>query len=165
MSSIFSFREAELDPDLQPAGADDGAQEDTGRLLVSGAQLPRACELEAVFQDGSADLNLFTRKDGSGGFTIHYDAAARLMTVSRTGMEKRFNENVFETISFSPETDLKKISAFIDSCSVELFINDGEKTFTSHIYPTAEEHHFAVSENAAVKVWGLKTTVTDKFVV
>ena len=87
------------------------------------------------------------------------------MTVSRTGMEKRFNENVFETISFSPETDLKKISAFIDSCSVELFINDGEKTFTSHIYPTTEEHHFAVSENAAVKVWGLKTTVTDKFVV
>ena len=165
VSSIFSFREAELDPDLQPAGADDGAQEDTGRLLVSGAQLPRACELEAVFQDGSADLNLFTRKDGSGGFTIHYDAAARLMTVSRTGMEKRFNENVFETISFSPETDLKKISAFIDSCSVELFINDGEKTFTSHIYPTAEEHHFAVSENARVKVWGLKTTVTDKFVV
>ena len=83
----------------------------------------------------------------------------------RTGMEKRFNENVFETISFSPDTELKKISAFIDSCSVELFINDGEKTFTSHIYPTAEEHRFAVSGNAGVKVWGLKTTVTDKFVV
>jgi sucrose-6-phosphate hydrolase SacC (GH32 family) len=85
--------------------------------------------------------------------------------VVRTGMDIRFNEKVFETLEVPLENPLAKIDAYIDSSSVELFINDGEKTFASRIFPTEGEHGFTASANAAVKVTALKKSVTDKFIV
>ena len=127
--------------------------------------LPDVCELEAAFAGGDASLDLFTKADGSGGFTIRYDDAKKTLTVDRTGMDTRFNEKVFETLEVPLDNPLKSISVFIDRSSVELFINGGERTFTSHIYPTAAEHHYTASANAAVKVYVLGASVTDKFVV
>ena len=80
-------------------------------------------------------------------------------------MDIRFNEKVFETLEVPLENPLKKIDAYIDSSSVELFINDGEKTFASRIFPTEGEHGCAASANAAVKVTALAKSVTDKFIV
>ncbi|MGX8703573.1 MAG: glycoside hydrolase family 32 protein, partial [bacterium] len=136
----------------------------TGEAPADGT-LPDVCELEATFLGGDAALDLFTKADGSGGFTIRYDDAKKTLTVDRTGMDKRFNEKVFETLDVALDNPLKSISVFIDRSSVELFINGGERTFTSHIYPTAAEHNYKASANAAVKVYTLGASVTDKFVV
>ena len=136
----------------------------TEEVLADG-HLPDACEMNVTFAPGDAFLHLFTRHDGSGGFTISYSASAKTLTVDRTGMDKRFNQNVFETLEVPLDTDLKKITAYIDRSSVELFINDGEKTFTSHIYPTDGEHGYTASPDAAIQIFGIKTTVTDKFVI
>lgn len=127
--------------------------------------LPKACHVAACFGEGDAYLNLFTKADGTGGFTVSYDAAANKLTVDRTGMDIRFNEKVFETLEVPLENPLKKIDAYIDASSVELFINDGEKTFASRIFPTEGEHGCAASANAAVKVTALTKSVTDKFIV
>ena len=67
-------------------------------------------------------------------------------------------------LSFPVDAPLRKLRIFIDSNSVELFLNDGEATFTSHVYPTEDEHRFAVSPGARVRLWRLGTSVTDAFV-
>jgi beta-fructofuranosidase len=127
--------------------------------------LPAACELEVLCSGGDADLTLFARKDGSGGFRIHYDAERNLCTVDRTGMNLRFNQNVFEVLDMPLKTPLKKLRIFIDRSSAELFVNDGEETFTSHIYPQEDEHGLIHTDNLSVTVWKLKASVRDDFVI
>ena len=59
---------------------------------------------------------------------------------------------------------MRKIRVFIDSNSAELFLNDGEATFTTHVYPTEREHHYTVTDGVKVRLWSLGTSVTDAFV-
>ncbi|MBO7690782.1 MAG: GH32 C-terminal domain-containing protein, partial [Clostridia bacterium] len=130
--------------------------------------LPAFCELELQFPKGGeedADVNLFTKADGSGGFTIHYCPHKQKLFVSKKGLDKRFNEAVFEELEVPMETPLREMRVFIDRCSVELFLNGGEKTFTAHVYPTEAEHHYALSDNVDLTIWKLKPSVEDDFVV
>ena len=135
----------------------------TGEAAADGT-LPDICELEIAFSGGNADLALFTRADGSGGVTLRYDEAAGVLTVDRRGMDKRFNEKVFEVLEV-PVDGLRNIHAFIDRSSLELYINDGERTFTTHIYPTEREHGYTISDNGSMKIYNLKASVTDEFVI
>lgn len=131
---------------------------------VSGSLLPEACEIEITPPDGDFELALLCRADGTGGLRLRYDAAARRCTVDRTGMDKRFNEKVGEVLDMPLEAPLKKLRAFVDRSSVELFANDGEATFTTHLYPTGREHHIDAG-GAQVRVWPLKRSVADNFIV
>ena len=85
--------------------------------------------------------------------------------MDRTGLNKRFNQSVGEALDMPFETPLRKLRIFIDRCSVEIFANDGEETFTSHVYPEADEFHYTVTDGAAVKLWALKPSVIDDFVI
>ena len=127
--------------------------------------LPSFCELIAEVPDGDSDFNLFTKADGSGGMTMHYDAAQKTVRVDRRGMDKRFNEQVGEVLDVPLTGPLKNIRVLIDRCSVEIFFNDGEATFTSHIYPTDSEHNYTITEGGKVTVYTLKPSVVDDFVV
>ena len=133
-------------------------------LLPDDGRLPEACELELEIPEGDFDLALFTRPDGSGGLRLHYDGAARVCTVDRRGMAKRFNPQVFERLDMPLEQPLRKLRIFIDRSSTEFFVNDGEATFTTHSYPEKDEHFMTHSE-AAVRLWSLRASVTDEFVV
>ena len=126
--------------------------------------LPSACELEYTAPEGDFDLNLFTRADGSGGLRLHYDAASRRCTVDRSGMDKRFNVNVGEVLDMPLVAPLRTLRVFADRCSVEIFANDGEATFTTHLYPTEGEFHYTLS-GGSLRLWPLKASVTDEFVV
>lgn len=130
--------------------------------------LPAFCELEVSFPQGEtedSDLNLFMKEDGTGGFTIHYCPHKKKLWVSKKDLDKRFNENVFEELEVPMETPLRTMRVFIDRCSVELFINDGEKTFTAHVYPTEREHFYTKSDNVEMTIWNLNESVKDDFVV
>ena len=80
-------------------------------------------------------------------------------------MNKRFNQPVGEVLDMPFETPLRNLRIFIDRCSVEIFANDGEETFTSHVYPEAEEFHYTVTDGADVKLWKLTPSVKDDFVI
>ena len=121
--------------------------------------------MEVVFNGGDADLNLFTKTDGTGGLTMHYDAAKGICTFDKSGMTNRCNEAIGEVLDMPLENGLTKLDIFIDRSSVEYFANDGEATFTAHSYPTAEEFHYAASGDVSVKIWNLKPSVRDDFVV
>ena len=135
-----------------------------GELTPSGV-LCAACELSVETEGGDLDLNLFTRADGTGGLRLHYDAVRRVCTVDRSGMDRRFNEQVFERLDMPLEEPLHNLRVFIDHCSAELFFNDGAATFTTRIYPTEREFHYTVSDGARLRLWTLTPSVTDDFVV
>ena len=67
------------------------------------------------------------------------------------------------------DDELKKIRILIDSCSAELFLNDGAATFTTHVYPTAGEHFYTLTgpgaAGAIVTVREILPSVKDDFVV
>ena len=132
--------------------------------LAPDSILPAACELEILPGEGDFELKLFTREDGSGGLSFRYEAASGIITADRTGLDKRFNQQVGEVLSFSADTPLRKLQVFVDSNSAELFFNDGEAAFTTHVFPTEHEHHFTVSPGAQVSLWRLGASVTDEFV-
>ena len=121
--------------------------------------------MEAAVKGGDADLNLFTKADGSGGLTIHYDDARKTAVIDRTGMNKRFNENVGEVLEMPLDRPLEKLRIFADKCSVEIFANDGESTFTTHLYPEADEFNYTATDNVEVKIWTLAPSVKDDFVI
>ena len=128
-------------------------------------KLPAVCELELTASgDGDVDFNLFTRADGTGGLRLHYDSASKRCTVDRSGMDKRFNQAVGETLDMPLDAPLKKLRVFIDRCSAEIFANDGEATFTTHVYPTEREFNYTL-DGGKLKIWTLKASVTDEFVV
>ena len=128
-------------------------------------KLPAVCELELTASgEEDLDFNLFTRPDGSGGLRLHYDSAAKRCTVDRSGMDKRFNQSVGEVLDIPLDAPLTKLRVFIDRCSAEIFANDGEATFTTHVYPTEREFNYTLS-GGFLRGWTLKTAVTDEFIV
>ena len=121
--------------------------------------------MEIGVPGGDFDLNLFTKADGSGGLTMHYDAAKRICTFDKRGMDKRFNENVGAVLDLPLEQDLRTMRIFIDRSSCEYFLNDGEATFTTHCYPTEVENGYVITEGATLRIWPLCPSVTDEFVI
>ena len=53
----------------------------------------------------------------------------------------------------------------IDSSSVEVFVNEGEAVFTSHVYPTEREHFCSMTQPKDLAIFTLRTSVDDAFVV
>ena len=133
-------------------------------IAPEGSLLP-ACELQVEVPEGDFDLNLFTRADGSGGITMHYDAAKRVCIFDRRGMEKRFNEAVGEVLELPLDEPLRSLRIFIDRSSCEYFVNDGEATFTTHCYPTEGEFGYTVTAGASMRIWRLGRSVGDEFAI
>ena len=145
LPGLESLREAEIPPE--------------GRL-------PAVCELMLTASgDADLDFNLFTRPDGSGGLRLHYDSAAKRCTVDRSGMDRRFNQSVGEVLDMPLDAPLTKLRVFVDRCSAEIFANDGEATFTTHVYPTEREFNYVLNGVADLNLWKLRPSVTDEFVV
>lgn len=135
------------------------------RELIPDGMLPRAGELEIAAGEGDFYLNLFTKPDGSGGIRLHYDAEKQVCTIDRTGLDKRFNEQIGEILAIPLDKSLDHIRAFIDRSSVEFFINHGEAAFTSHVYPSQREFHYTISGNSRIRLWEYRASVTDDFVI
>ncbi len=131
----------------------------------SPAELPKACELEMNLDGSDLDLRLFADEKGRGGLQIQYDSARKVCTVDKTQLAKRFNEQVGEVLEMPLENPLKKLDIFIDHSSVELFVNDGEATFTAHVYPTEKEGFITYDRADSVRLWELAASVTDEFAV
>lgn len=136
-----------------------------GAALTPNGTLPRACELEIGVPAGDFDLNLCTRSDGSGGLRLHYDENAGICTPDRSGMLLRFNENVYERLDVKLESPLRSLRVFLDHSSAELFFIDGERTFTTHLYPTERELNYTVKDGAKLRIWEMTRSVTDEFAV
>ena len=115
--------------------------------------------------EGDFELALFCRADGSGGLTLRYDAATRTAVVDKTGLDKRFNEAVFETLEMPLDRPLERLRIFVDHSSVEIFVNDGDAVFTSRVFPAAEEHFFRIRGDVFPRLWTMKNAVKEHFLI
>ncbi len=128
-------------------------------------ELPRESELELQCRTGDVAVDLFTKKDGSGGIQIRYNEEAREITVDRSHLDQRFNIEHGEARSRQLPDGLSHLRIFIDHSSVEIFVNDGDAVFTTRIFPTEQEKNFTVSGDVFARMWKLKAAVKDTLVV
>ena len=133
--------------------------------LEADGMLPKAGEMLISVQEEDFHLKLFAGSNGEGGMDICYNAKTKICSVDRTGLTKRFNQHLGEILEVPLVSGLKSLRIFIDHNSVEIFLNDGEKVFTSHVYPTEEEHHYVISQNTSITLWDFYPSVTDDFVI
>ena len=127
--------------------------------------LPKAAEIELDVRPGAFYLSLFAKADGSGGLTISCDEEQKEVTVYRGKMDTRFNLNEGEVRKRPLEEGLYHLRIFIDSSSVEIFVNDGEAVFTSRVFPTEQEHFCQVEGDAFVRMWTMKRAVKEEFLI
>ena len=127
--------------------------------------LPAAAEVELDCRPGDVRLDMFTDKNGQGGLSIIYNDKKKEITVDRSGMHIRFNESEGESRTRPLENGLSHLRIFVDSSSVEIFVNDGDAVFTSRIFPDQEEHFFKIQGDTFNRMWTLKNAVKDSFLI
>jgi beta-fructofuranosidase len=127
--------------------------------------LPKAVEIELDCRKGDIRIDLFTDEQGKGGLSIVYDDTLREISVDRSNMQITFNEQEGSVRKRPMENDLSHLRIFVDSSSVEIFVNDGDAVFTSRIFPTASERYFKVEGDTFVNMWTLKRAVKEEFLI
>ncbi len=132
-------------------------------------ELPPVCEMEIdIPEDMDKDeynFRLFMDKEGHGGINIHFDKDKSMFTVDRSGLTKKINPDQGEVREHTIENPLTHLRIFIDKSSVEIFVNDGDAVFTSRVFPTEAEHNFRLPESVKCRIWKLKPSVVDDFVI
>ena len=128
-------------------------------------KLPKAIEMEVDCREGLHDVRLFTDENGEGGLRISCDAAQTEISVDRSGLRKRFNTEDGEVRTRPLEHGLTHLRIFIDSSSVEVFVNDGDAVFTSRVFPDEGELYCNIQGDSFVKMWTMKRAVREQFLV
>ena len=57
------------------------------------------------------------------------------------------------------------LRVFVDSSSVEVFVNDGDAVFTSRVFPLFGEHWFRTEGDVFVRMWTLRRAVREEFLI
>ncbi|MGO3733150.1 MAG: sucrose-6-phosphate hydrolase [Vagococcus sp.] len=94
-------------------------------------------ELELTFKENtSGTLTLYADPVAKTGLTIHYNTKSGTIIVDRCQAGKPFAEAFGTTrhVQLSPHSPLT-LTIFADASVCELFINKGEKTLTSRVFP------------------------------
>lgn len=106
-------------------------------------------------------LKIYYDEKNDRGFFVDYDK--KLLTVKRDGYN-RINENQGLTRSIELE-NLDELSIFIDSSSVEIFVNDGKFTSTSRVFPTDAEDEivFESEDKVNLELTKLRASVKNEF--
>lgn len=91
--------------------------------------LPRHADLEFTEIRGAFHVTLF------GGYRLSYDPLAKIFTVCFTNRALGCGR----TAKQMPLSHLQTLSVFVDSSSVECFVNGGEAVCTTRIYPTTPD--------------------------
>ena len=97
--------------------------------------------------------------------SILYSEDKKEITVDRSGMKTRFNIQEGESRTRPLENGLSHLRIFVDSSSVEIFVNDGDAVFTSRIFPTKEEHFLRIEGDTFNRMWKLKPAVKEQFLI
>ncbi|MBM7095509.1 sucrose-6-phosphate hydrolase [Bacillus sp. H-16] len=134
-----------------------GEVEHTAANLQAGSQM-----LEDVSGDVAeleltdfSDLPSFFEVELRGTARLIYDREGKVLTLER----KNFADRLTEKRQCHLE-ELRSIRIFMDTSSLEIFVNGGEEVFTLRYFPSpqARDITFTSSEKAVVTVkkWGLK---------
>ena len=127
--------------------------------------LPSSAEIAVTIYPEDFQMSLFSKKDGTGGLSIYYIDKTREITIDRSNMNIRFNNENGESRTRILDNGLTHLRIFIDHSSIEIFVNDGDAVFTSRIFPEETERYFTLSDCTSINIWELNPTVKDDFVI
>ena len=127
--------------------------------------LPKACEIELDCREGDVRLKLFSDSSGHGGMSVVYDSRKKEITVDRSTLKRSFNEQEGTSRTRQLENGLSHLRIFVDSSSVEIFVNDGDAVFTSRVFPDDSEHWFSIEGDTFNRMWTLKRAVKEEFLI
>ena len=102
--------------------------------------IPNTFELELIIDTLKSDVDLIIKE----GVYLHYSVANKIFTLSFDACGYGRGERSVQL------EGLQDIRVFVDTSSLEIFINGGEEVFTSRFYP--KEH----KKNLIIKGQGLK---------
>lgn len=102
---------------------------------------PDRYELELMTKGESFMLELLEKDEDS--LVIHYEADMRTLTIDRANAGEPFA--IQYGTSRSKEIEVERLRVFIDSSSVECFVNDGDAVATLRVFPEKGERrlHYA----------------------
>lgn len=128
--------------------------------------MPSACviKIEDPYNEG-IKFNLFARSERRG-FEIFYDKKASTLTLDRSEMTNRFNQEYGEDRNIYLPNGLKSLEIFVDHSTIEIFINDGEFVASSRIFPEIDENLIRMGgKDVNVYIWIANKTVEDDFII
>jgi beta-fructofuranosidase len=103
----------------------------------SGTKYELICE---VLENDSAVFGIEFRAKGDEKTVIQYDAHEKRVMLDRSVSGQPVGEAFGTTRQCSIESRKMKFHLFVDTSSVEIFINNGEEVFTSRIFPNADSN-------------------------
>lgn len=116
-------------------------------------------ELEATFVNQGATRFGLNLRAGDGEKTVlAYTPQQGELTLDRSLSGEPFAEEFGVTRTVNLLSEQLKVRIFVDSSSVEIFVNDGEFVLTSRIFPTNHENRIEVFAEgggalANLKIW------------
>lgn len=90
-------------------------------------------ELIISLEDFSKHIEIDLRKKGNERTTFSFNPIEKKVSLNRN-----FSGSGYKGIRKCYLKNLKKIHIFVDKCSIEIFLNDGEEVFTGNIYPNKD---------------------------
>ncbi|EHL15334.1 sucrose-6-phosphate hydrolase [Peptoanaerobacter stomatis] len=128
---------------------------------------PLEIKLEDI-NSKNLEINIFSDKNNSSnsGFKISFDNKKCEFTIDRGSLLNKINTNQGFTRTIKLDM-LDKLDIFIDNSSIEIFINDGEYTMTSRVFPTDEECmlYIKAEDNIKLEMCRLKELMNEEFVI
>ena len=121
-----------------------------------GEQYELSCEIKD-FESGKVGLKL--RVSENEETVISYDIDNNKLTLDRSKSGEEFALEWGTTRSVDISCNVLKLRIFVDTSSVEVFVNDGEKVLTSRIFPSKEStgiKFFATKECSVISdIWSI----------
>jgi beta-fructofuranosidase len=125
-------------------------EEFTGSLNNNSLNIDNSCtayELEISLSNLNSyktDLKLF--KSENEEFSISFDSNKNIVYINKENFENSFAEEFGATRSCEMKIDKKlKLNIFVDNSIVEIFVNNGEVTFTSRVFPLSSSTNIQLS--------------------
>ena len=140
-----------------------------GRMTINGPNglLTDRYELDAEFRPSAdAVFTLDFRKGATETTTVRIDIAKGELTLDRTKSGLVDFHREFPTVSRAPirldEGELE-LQVFVDTSSIELFVNDGDRVLTSLILPNSDSRGLELNvergqlKRVEIDAWNLKS--------
>lgn len=90
-----------------------------------------------VLDNNASILDIYLRKNSRHETRLIYNSDERLFTLDRTFSGEEIENVDGTTRSVVLEEELQNVRVFMDTSSIEVFINDGKYTMTARIFPSA----------------------------
>lgn len=128
--------------------------------------MPETCIIE--LNDPDSESMMISLFSGSGlrGFEIRYDKYSKKFMIDKGGMRNLTNAQFGTTRTVVLENGLKKMLAFIDRSSAEIFLNDGAYVLSARIFPDEYENLIRLGgKNIDLYIYAANAAMGEEFVI